>query len=215
MDKQQQDTIKHLRQTADIKSILSEVMSQTADIFGKSLENLRQHGFKGFFNGVVQDFENMLFQLAVKWLESQFLQLMMNQLPSILGAIGGAASGGGGGGASSGGGTSTGFSSGPGSVTAATGSPMEKGKSYIVGENKAERLTVDEQGNMHIDNMGPGMRGPGRASPGSTAASVGDTHIHQYFNITGVQNPQQFRNTEGQIGYQSATNARRALNRDR
>ncbi len=59
------------------------------DGFQKALQGLFQHGFKNFFKNVVGGFDQMLQQMAAKWLSSQMMHLFAQGLGSLVTALGG------------------------------------------------------------------------------------------------------------------------------
>lgn len=73
-----------------VKDEVGEILNGVSDLFLTTLDNIREHGFKSFFIDILQGFDNMLFNIAAKWAQSQFLQLITNGLGiQIGGTLGG------------------------------------------------------------------------------------------------------------------------------
>jgi len=216
MSKDQQNAFNKLKKMAEVKKLLTDIMDGMEQIVYNSLMRIREHGFKGIFSEIVQDFDQMLYELAAKWLASQFYNMLINQIPKLMGMAFGAAGGGGGdstgGGIGAGGGDIAGTTTG--STQAAVGAPVEKGRSYLVGENRREYLTVDGAGNMWIrpDTAHPGRTG----GPGGGSGGGGDVHLHQHITVMATD-ARSFsgQRTQSQIQERSAAAARMALNRNR
>jgi hypothetical protein len=131
LSKSQQDAIVKLARVASVKDEVTNMLNGLTDLFGRTLDNLREKGFKNFFADVVAGFDDMLFQLAKKWLMSQFLQLITNSLgPLLQGALGGTP-------------PIAGVNV---SGMLASGGPVEAGRSYIVGERGQEVFTPSQDG---------------------------------------------------------------------
>lgn len=196
MTKDEQKSVEKLKNMKQVRELIGNIMSGVEQIFYNSLIRIREQGFKGLFSYIVQSFDQMLYELAAKWLASQFYTLLINQIPKLMGAAFG---------------SSPGDGSGDGSVpitnepipagARAIGGPVQKGMSYIVGENGRERIT---------------MGGDGYVTPTNKMGQQATQHItNQRINIYGVKDARDLRRTSTQVGRRSAEAARMAMNKDR
>jgi TP901 family phage tail tape measure protein len=144
---------------------MADLAQGTKNVFGQAFMSMNQ-GFKGFFGSIIAGFSNMLRQMAAEYLASALVR-------SLFGAAGG------GGGKGSGligafvGGLFGGGRAGGGSVSG--------GKSYLVGEDGPELVTMG--GNGHVT--------PNR----QLRAMGGHTFV---FNVQ-TPNPEAFRHSMGQM----------------
>lgn len=198
LSKDQQLALDKLKNMNDIKDTITAAMQGTANIFENSLTRLREHGFKGFFKSVEQDFETMLFNLATKWLTSQFLSLMMNQLPSIMSMLGFAGNGGASSAASnmlSSSMNNTGYAW----TGLAIGGPIVKGQRYLVGEKGPEYITAREDGYVTSNDKSFG---------GNNVTVI-------QHNLINTHNAESFARTPSQNGMRAAQASKLAYNRNR
>jgi TP901 family phage tail tape measure protein len=70
-------------------SYVEEVIKGVDNTVGQMFTNLREKGFKGFFSGILSAFDDMLYQMAVKWAQSQITNQLQSFVTGILGGIGG------------------------------------------------------------------------------------------------------------------------------
>ncbi|MCA1596142.1 MAG: hypothetical protein LC772_06925, partial [Chloroflexi bacterium] len=151
-------------------------------------EGLFQHGAKGFFQNFLGGFDQMLQQMAAKWMAAQAMMAIGH-------ALGGSKGGGGAGGAFLNIGTSILDGMGLGGARAG-GGPMDAGRAYLVGERGPE-IVVPRQGGMVIPN-GAGM----------------GTVVNQHFYIT-APDSSSFRQSRTQIETEYARGMSRAASRNR
>lgn len=86
---EQKSVVKQFEKMNAVKDQVDTVMSGIEDIFGKSLDNIHEHGFRSFFKDIIKDFDDMLFNMSKKWAESQFKKVMTNISDDIMGKLGG------------------------------------------------------------------------------------------------------------------------------
>jgi TP901 family phage tail tape measure protein len=103
LTKAQQDNVQQTVQLAGAKDRIKSLMDGIDQVFTKTLEDVHEHGFRNFFRDVLNGFNDMCFQLAETWLNSQFVKLMANALggnntTNLFGGGKGTGSSGGGGG---------------------------------------------------------------------------------------------------------------------
>ncbi len=100
MSKEWKDTFSQAAKNLEIFNEMRDLATGVGDVFMDMLNNVRENGFRNFFSHILQSFDNMLFQMAAKWAQSQIVNMIFN-------AIGGLSfSANGGGGSSFTGGTS-------------------------------------------------------------------------------------------------------------
>lgn len=95
-----------------------------------AFEDAYQHGFKGFFDNVIQGFERMLRQMAAEYLASQLTNLFLGALGGMIGAPPGGA----------------GAGTPPFAGFRALGGPVSAGHAYVVGERRPELFVPDRDG---------------------------------------------------------------------
>jgi tape measure domain-containing protein len=124
------ETREETKRVNEVKDLLKGVASDLQGVFENAFNDLREHGFKGFFDSIVQGFEEMLSRMAAQFLASQLMQLISGVIGNVLGGLAG---GGGKGAAGAVGDFPTG-----GPAMAAAGGPAVYGRPMIVGEKGPE-----------------------------------------------------------------------------
>lgn len=197
----QKNTVKQYAEMFNMNSQINEMMQGLVNVFGNSLDHIRQHGFKGFFTSVLSDFDDMLYQMAKKWLQSQ-ISTMLNNL--VTGLTTGLTGGKGidfdaGGGPSAGGGILGGIIGVTGQSVGipdigdigsmlgldgalAGGGPVSQGASYLVGEKGPEIFTPQSRGTV---------------IPNSQIGGVGGTTVH--LHLHGVTDERSFQQSSHQV----------------
>jgi len=214
LSKGQQQIVLEFQRLVAVKTEVDSMLKGVEDLFSKTLDNIKQKGFKNFFADIISGFDDMLFQLANKWVTSQFAQLINGGLGNLLtGLLGGTTStasaagdaagliGGGLGAifgmgtpiASDGGGLASTLGSFNFGGFLASGGPAWANGSYIVGENGPEIFTP---------------RQSGVVTPNGSIGGNTTVHVHVY----GVSNPQAFQQSSHQV-MQSASRAIQATQR--
>lgn len=111
----------------DVNAQIQEGLQGLANLFGKTLNDIREHRFKTFFQDIIAGFDNMLYEMANKWSESQVMKLLTSTIGGLFGG---------------GGGDTIQFDPGtaPSAIAGAlaSGGPVQQGMSYLVGENGPE-----------------------------------------------------------------------------
>jgi hypothetical protein len=132
-------TYEQERKIDAIKDKIKGVADDLKGVFENAFNDLREHGFKGFFNSIIAGFEQMLSRMAAEFLASQLTKLLVNVIGGAIGGAAGAAGGGGGGGLQAGEGGFAGM--------AASGGPvLSQGRSYLVGERGPELFVPPTSG---------------------------------------------------------------------
>jgi hypothetical protein len=113
---------KHIAKMLDIRDVARQIVVGMEDVFYRSLNNIREHGFRRFFKDIIGMFDDMLFQIAAKWLANQFIRL-------LIGAVGGSSAvdqllGG----------------------ARAMGGQVDAGRAYLVGERGPELFVPSSRG---------------------------------------------------------------------
>lgn len=140
---------------------------------------------KNFFDSLITGLERTLEEMAVKWLSSQFVNLLGQGLGALIGAVGG-------GGAVSGGNAGNGYYLGGMVDARAAGGPVSGNAPYLVGENGPELFVPGASGRAVNNQQLAGAMGGG-----------GNTIVYQTIH---AQDAQSFRRNETQIASQTAQN---------
>lgn len=174
MDQKMKSDAKKLAHALSIKDKIQELAQGTEDIFMRMLSNIREHGFRSFFRDMLSMIDDLLFQMAAKFLANQLFQAILN-----LGANAGLMGLGGGGGGVSGINNDAGITP---TWGAAGGGYVMAGRSIWVGEHGRELFTPDRPGSITPHGAGGG----------------GDVHNWSVTIVT--PDPQAFSRSKGQVG---------------
>lgn len=121
------DLQREIDATAAKKEALRDLAQGTQDVFMDAFDRLREDGFGGFFQGVIDGFERMLQQMAAQFLASQLTNLIFGALgggtPGIAGPVGSLFGG-----------------------RRAHGGPVDAGRAYLVGEPGPEIFIPNRSG---------------------------------------------------------------------
>lgn len=197
LSKEEQKAVRRLVEIGKIRDVVVNLMQGLEEVFFRSLNNIRENGFKSFFRDIVNMFEDMLFELAARWLASFFVNQIMGLLGNIFGG-GGGNSGGGGGLLPSGVGGGVPPSS-IGLPGAAMGGPATYGRAMVVGERGWEVFVPKQNG---------------RVVPQSQLAGVGGNG-NVIVNMTVVTNDaSSFKRSDGQISARIGSAIERARKRN-
>jgi hypothetical protein len=177
---------------AQQQKLIQQAASGTAGVVANSLQNIWQHGFKGFFANVIDGFKQMFQQIALDIIRSEIQRKITDALtPKAPGSSGGSSSGLvgeliglgvsslGGGGAAAGGGT---YDNSYGSHFA-TGGDVYAGQVLTVGERGSETFVPRTAGTI--------------LPHGATTQGAGTT-VHVTMNIS-TPDANSFRRSQGQI----------------
>lgn len=186
-------------QFADMIGTVAQSMEQN---FNNAFTGLFEHGAKGFFQNFLQGFTQMLDQMAAKWLTEQTMSGLGSLFGGLFGAFGGATGAAGTAGAWDSGAnvdTSSGLATAFGDLVGlASGGPADAGRSYLIGENGPEILT---------------MGGPGTVTPNRSIGGYSQT-VHNHFNIS-TPDAGSFRRSGSQIATEYARTMSRQAARNR
>ena len=205
------------------QQMIKEFASGVKDIFGNMITDIRDHGFKGLFTSIAQGFDQLLFKMAVEYLESQLYQLLLNSMGNLF--------------------KLPGASSGANAPGKAIGGAVAGGAGYMIGENGPELFVPGMDGfivaNHHIKNMMNGFAAGAKAglsagnvyntySSGAVNSNVrnynvggmmtnqtpagqsGDSHVHLHFNTHfNVASPEQAKSLEQHVYLQAQQRADR------
>lgn len=92
LTREQQKAWEKLAAKIDIKQQVMAIMQGMQGIIENSLTNLRTKGFKNFFSDILRMFDDMLFQMAVKWLAQQAMMGLTNLVEGALSGMSGSSS---------------------------------------------------------------------------------------------------------------------------
>lgn len=62
------------------QKFIQEFASGVKDIFGNMINDIRDRGFKGLFTSIALGFDQLLYKMAVEYLESKIYQLLLNSI---------------------------------------------------------------------------------------------------------------------------------------
>lgn len=149
------------------QKMIQEFASGVKDIFGNMINDLKEKGFKGLFTSIAQGFDQLLFKMAVEYLESQIYQMLLSSMGGWLG-----------GGSGKGGGLGAPAQIAGAPQFAATGKSASAGNPFWIGENGPELFVPGMDGyivaNHHLSNMMAGFSAGAKAG-----LSAGNTY-NQY-----------------------------------
>lgn len=198
MTKEEQKAVKRFVELSKAKDFVEDAMNGLEQVFFRSLNNIRENGFGNFFRDIIGMFDDMLFELATKWLASFFVNQILSTLGGIFGAANAVAGAvGGGGDIGMPGDTYMGNNMYmPGN---AMGGPAVFGRAMIVGERGPE-IFIPKQGG-RIATMAQAAGGAGG----------GGTNVYITVNANDASS---FKRSEGQIGAKVAAAINRASRRN-
>lgn len=165
---------------------IAEFAQGVKGVFNQAFSDLYQNGFRGFFNSVVQGFNQMLAQMAADYLSSELSKLFVRGLGSIFGGgfdklLGGLAG------------------------ARAAGGPVSAGRAYLVGEQQPEVFVPRQSGSiLNQQQLVAALAGAGGAQQPAV--------INISLNVN-AQDAGSFRRSAGQLAGEVGTHIEREMKR--
>lgn len=182
-----EDIMGRMKQLADMKERIRqirEVADAINEVWKKSLDDLFENGFRGFFSSVLQGFRDLGRQIAAEFLRIQLMKALLWGVGQLFG-----------------GGARADLASGL--RARADGGPVDRNRAYLVGERGPE-LFVPQGGGTIVPTRETAQMLP-------ALAGAGGTHIT--INVS-TPNPGAFRRSESQITALAFARAARARARN-
>lgn len=163
------------------KQKIEDLATGISDVLVGAFDKAKEEGFDTFFTNVIDGFQQMLYRMAMEYLQSQLVKLLMRSLDSLFGGSGGL----------------DGF---------ATGGRVKAGAVSVVGERGPELFVPDVQGTIitHSELNKQALmsdRVPNYSESGGRSKDQSHSKVLNFtpvFNIS-TPNPEAFKKSQRQI----------------